>query len=98
MGTSCAQLTRPTKTEEADIERNVDKRKKKFEKRVEKALHDHGQRFPMPIRFFYVRYLSTVCFFSTGTKENGISQPPDMINTSAIAHSKALSMAFMLYF
>ena len=40
----------------------------------------------------------TVCFFSNGTKENGISQPPDMLNTSAIAHSKGLSMAFMLYF
>ena len=44
----------------------------------------------------YIEY--TVCFFSTGTKENGISQPPDMLNTSAIAHSKGLSMAFMLYF
>ena len=42
--------------------------------------------------------ISTVCFFSTGTKENDISQPPDMLNTSAIAHSKGLSMAFMLYF
>ena len=41
---------------------------------------------------------NTVCFFSTGTKENGISQPPDMLNISAIAHSKGLSMAFMLYF
>ena len=42
----------------------------------------------------------TVCFLSTKAKENSISQPPGMLDDSAIAHSKGLSMtmAFMLYF
>ena len=37
-------------------------------------------------------------FFWTETKESSITQPPNILNTSAIAYSKGLSMAFMFYF
>ena len=39
----------------------------------------------------------TVWFYWTVTKEHSIARPPDMLDTSAIAHSDGLSMAFMLY-
>ena len=37
-----------------------------------------------------------LCMY-TVTKEHSIAQPPDILDTFAIAHFDRLSMAFMLY-